>query len=173
MICPKCGSKLLNEAESCSLCGYVFSDDTKEVAAVPVNDGGNAASVGKKRKANMPGVISGALFLLSIFLPFATFSIFGAEVRIAMIDGEDCIFYIALAVLAVVFASHFFTKGNVGLIIVGVLAVILAVGEGVHTFHEAEYAAIYSRGIGYILSLVSSAGILGSGIYGLKNSKAS
>ena len=174
MICPTCGAETADNTKFCSMCGSPITTigDTQSVGAqpadyqlaeqqVPAPVTNDVASPNKKiSKPNKPGLAAAIVFLLGIFLPFASFTVFGVKGEVSLIDGKDAMIFIPIGVAAVISA---WCGSKKWLIIVGGIALLLAGFEGYHTFHEAEYAALYSRGIGYFCTLIGSIGAIASG----------
>lgn len=169
MICPRCGSKLSDDAVTCGLCGQPVSNMAYPVVPAPTGSGmpQNTVAANSNRKLNVPGLVASLLFALGVFLPYVSVNLLIATGEFSLIEGEDGILFLAVAIGAVI-ASLVGTKAmNIVLIVLGVIAVLFVFVEAYHTFHELEYAALYSRNIGYYCTLFGSIGILGSGIYGL------
>lgn len=155
-----CGSPLStmedSQSEGAQPSNYQVAE--QQVSAPVAND---VASPNKKiSKPNKPGLAAAIVFLLGAFLPYASFSLFGGKTEISLVDGDDGVFFILVGVAALISA---WCGSKKWLIIVGGIALLLAGFEGYHAFHEAEYAALYNREIGYFCTLIGSIGAVASG----------
>lgn len=177
MICPTCGSEIADNSKYCNSCGNPIAalDNTQSVATqgsdyqssaqvfqVPTTNAETNLPNKKTKKPNIPGLFAGIAYILGAFLPYAGASIFGIKTTISLIDGADSVFFIAAGILAIICAIR---SSKTWLIVVGGIALLLAGAEGYNVFHDAEYAALYSREIGYFCTLIGSIGIIASGLF--------
>ena len=178
MICPTCGAEIADNSKLCLMCGNsvlssenvqtssLHSSDNQspeqQVHASTVSATNNEANPNKKGLTpNIPALLASIVFLIGSFLPYYGVTIFGIKGDVSLVDGSDGVFFILVGGFAIISAL---LGSRTLLIVSGGLALLLAGFEGYHVFHKAEYAALYSREVGYYCTLVGSIATIASGL---------
>lgn len=144
--CNNCGAPLDSGSQFCTKCGTAIESD-KFQPTLP----------SKNIFVLKLGVfISSAVLILSSFLPYASASVFGFTYAQSLIDGGDGIFFIAVAIIAIVAAA--LKKPRLTLAF-GVLAVCLCFFEMANISSGlddlGDYAGFIIKGAGYYLNAIS------------------
>lgn len=138
--CKNCGSELDPGVKICPKCGAV---------AVDTPSTNSNASIFK-----LGIIISGAVLILSSFLPYVSVSVFGFSQSQSLIDGGDGFFFIALGIAAIVGAVMKLTRPT---LIIGAVAAVFSVYEMINANSVlGDYAAFIDKGMGYYLNLISA-----------------
>ena len=136
--------------------------------------GGDPAAPARKKPAGwtllrIGMAVAAALLIVAVFLPYASASVLGTSFSASLIDGSDGIFFIAIAIVSIIF-----TLLNKGLIemICGVAACVLSLFELVSwNAQVGELSDIISKGSGFYLMLIASIAMLVIGILRLIQSR--
>ncbi len=114
-----------------------------------------------KRKINFIAMAAAIILGISTFLPFASAKAFGLSQSINLFQGGDAVFFIIVAVLALIFAIPGL---DIGVIIMGAISVILFFIEN-SAFSSAM--SFVKRDIGFYALLVGSLLMVAAGIIGI------
>lgn len=160
MYCNNCGSQLAEGAAFCSHCGSAVSGGMPEnmqnqIENMPYQNAGKQAA---KKKMNIAAVISAALLVIAMFLPYVSIDGGFVNVSKALIDGDGVLFLIVGAI-GIIGAL---VKKNGIVIFSGGLACLLSVVEIV-VFEKNEYSELLTRGAGFYLMIIASVFLLASG----------
>lgn len=139
-----------------------------------VPPGGNPAAPAQKPLTAWPPlrigmVVAAALLILAVFLPYASASVFGASFSVSLIEGGDGIFFIAIAVVGIVF-----TLLNKQLVemICGIAACLLSLFELISWKTQlGDLSDMVSKGFGFYLMFIASIAMLVIGILRFMQSK--
>ena len=168
MFCGKCGNEINENEGFCANCGEPIANQiTPDETSAYTPDTSSVSTTGFKfdsKKANLIAIVSSVIMFIMTFLPYATLEFMGMSESITLTtDGGDGIFFIIIALLGLFLGL----LGNKkGLIVVGIIACALTLFEVIDFANIADemgaYSDMLSRGIGFWLMILSSAGLLAS-----------
>ena len=160
MFCKKCGSEIKDNVDFCPNCGTAV-----EKKAGTVGKTGFSVDMLKfeKGRSSIIALVSCAVMIIMVFLPYVTVSLWGMSESQSLIKGGDGIFFIIVAIAGVI-------TGLMGkekpMIIVGAIACVLALFEIINFSNSMKDIAAYGmddlvkKGIGFWLMILSSIGLL-------------
>ena len=157
MYCPKCGAEIEENSTQCSACNEIIAMNTVKETNV--------------KKKNIPACITAGLLALSAILPFVSVSFLGTNISKSLLDGGDGIFFIIIAIISLILALK---NKNVGVIVTGIIATLLAAFEIGHMnsiLGDNEYSVLVQKGLGFYLLIISSIGIIITGVIGKNKNK--
>ena len=125
----------------------------------------------KLRKiAMIIGAIAAVLALFAVFLPFFSVGAFGVSMSISYIDEQlrtDGIIILILVVLALVLVFVRRTGRGIGSVLIGGVILGLTLFDMFYNMDKiggGGYSHLVSKGIGFYIMLLASAGLIASGI---------
>ncbi|MCR5601302.1 MAG: hypothetical protein K6G33_11260 [Ruminococcus sp.] len=200
MYCSNCNSNLMDGTKKCPFCGTDLSSSQnspqqqnpynapRQSSPYNNNYGGynNYAPPPQpmfrpSAKTNDLAIVASIIMFIAIFLPFFTITV-GLSVSASLFDGKDWLLFATIAVLGCVFA---FSKMNKGVLTVGIISVILTIGEallssewrlksklGEYWDQISSYVDI-NYSYGFYIMLIASIMLLAAGIFGVRQGSSS
>jgi hypothetical protein len=187
MHCTNCGNELAEGANVCGYCGTPVNGGAilqgqpqgqpaqqqetygQPQGSQPYNTFQQAqpyafAQGGQQKiweKMNLYAIICAVILAFSTLLPYVTVSIFGFSQSVSLIQGDGKIFLVFVVIAIILSIKNI----NIGVIVTGVLCIILMIVEMVNLGGiDSDYAEFVTKGAGYYLMILSSIGVLVSGI---------
>lgn len=183
MHCTNCGNELMEGANVCGYCGTPVNGGAipqgqpaqqqeaygQPQGSQPYNTFQQAQPYaftqgGQQKiweKMNLYAIICAAILAFSTLLPYVTVSIFGFSQSVSLIQGDGKIFLVFVVIAIILSIKNI----NIGVIVMGVLCIILMIVEMVSLGGiDSDYADFVTKGAGYYLMILSSIGVLVSGI---------
>jgi hypothetical protein len=183
MHCTNCGNELAEGANVCGYCGTPVNGGAipqgqpaqqqetygQPQGSQPYNTFQQAqpyafAQGGQQKiweKMNLYAIICAAILAFSTLLPYVSVSIFGFSQSVSLIQGDGKIFLVFVVIAIILSIKNI----NIGVIVTGVLCIILMIVEMVNLGGiDEELTDFVTKGAGYYLMILSSIGVLVSGI---------
>jgi hypothetical protein len=183
MHCTNCGNELAEGANVCGYCGMPVNGGAipqgqpaqqqetygQPQGSQPYNTFQQAqpyafAQGGQQKiweKMNLYAIICAAILAFSTLLPYVSVSIFGFSQSVSLIQGDGKIFLVFVVIAIILSIKNI----NIGVIVTGVLCIILMIVEMVNLGGiDEELTDFVTKGAGYYLMILSSIGVLVSGI---------
>ena len=172
--CTNCGKELGDQEVFCTNCGtkselpQSAASGSKGISVGGISVGG--VSVKNMAESNngvikIGIIVASVLVILAALIPYAKISMFGQSLSISLmgVEGEmgDGIIYIALGILAIVFA---FMNKKIPVLVVGIVAFLMCCYEmiSMNSLYEemGMFAGMITKGPGFYLMIVATVGLL-------------
>lgn len=170
MYCRYCGAQIPDDVKFCTNCGKSVSgaepgsDSQQNENAAYTNAGAKNRSL--LVKPNLIGIIASILIGISVFMPFASATIFGTTLSSSLIDGVDGVIILIIAAAALLFSIFGL---NIPVIVMGAISIICFFIDSSALENDADHLlqSMIQKGSGYYLMIIAALALTLAGIIGL------
>ncbi|MCR5428308.1 MAG: zinc ribbon domain-containing protein [Lachnospiraceae bacterium] len=174
MYCRYCGAQIPDDVKFCTNCGKSVLGAEPDLGRQQ-NEGAGYENDGTYRrsllvKPNLIGIIASVLIGISVFMPFASASIFGTTISTALIDGVDGVIILIIAAAALLFSIFGL---NIPVIVMGAISVVCFFIDSSALDKDADHLlqSMIQKGSGYYLMIIAAFALTIAGIIGLLSKK--